>query len=374
MVFVTRVSRENELVVFHLDDGKTVKYNLRTNKCIGKSGKPVANLSAQLSGVMLESLEGKFEDEGFYRFLKAINGSCRDIYTLNGVLSRVYHCQNMEGWCRLGLNPSSSRIMKVPEAPGLYVKYHQLPEADKTVSDQRIKNWERESSIMQMLVAARNPENYAAVDAMIKHIETYPYGESKVSRLIREFRYNVPATASYMQRIFDREGLEPINCIENLFDYARMQAQISNGERFEKYPSCLLTVHYIAQQNFRRMRNRVSEKLFAETYDSRLEMKIGQWMIICPKKQEEILDEAAQQHHCVASYIQSVVEGKCHILFMRKADHPDKSVVTLELVGGKIVQARGLLNRMLSAEETSIVAEYERRLPAALVAERRDCA
>ena len=140
MAFVTRVSRENELVVFHLDDGKTVKYDLRTNKCIGKSGKPVASLSAQLSGVMLESLEGKFEDEGFYRFLKAINGSCRDIYTLNGVLSRVYRCQNMEGWCRLGLNPSSSRIMKVPEAPGLYVKYHQLPEADKTVSDQRIKN------------------------------------------------------------------------------------------------------------------------------------------------------------------------------------------------------------------------------------------
>ena len=59
---------------------------------------------------------------------------------------------------------------------------------------------------------------------------------------------------------------------------------------------------------------------------------------------------------------------------MRKADHPDKSVVTLELVGEKIVQARGLLNRMLSAEEASIVAEYERRLPAALVAERRDCA
>ncbi|WP_262743874.1 PcfJ domain-containing protein, partial [Clostridioides difficile] len=39
--------------------------------------------------------------------------------------------------------------------------------------------------------------------------------------------------------------------------------------------------------------------------------------------------------NCVSSYIQNVIDGKCHILFMRKKDNLSKSLVTIEVKKAK---------------------------------------
>ena len=36
--------KQHEFIIFHLDDGSVVKYNLATKQTIGKMGKPVKDL------------------------------------------------------------------------------------------------------------------------------------------------------------------------------------------------------------------------------------------------------------------------------------------------------------------------------------------
>ncbi|WP_080678410.1 PcfJ domain-containing protein [Ruminococcus albus] len=46
---------------------------------------------------------------------------------------------------------------------------------------------------------------------------------------------------------------------------------------------------------------------------------------------DDLLDEATQQHNCVASYAQSIAEGRSLIYVMREKKAPEKSLITIEL-------------------------------------------
>ena len=44
--------KEKQYIMFDLDDGKSVKYDLSTGECIGKLGKPVKGLQSQLKDIL----------------------------------------------------------------------------------------------------------------------------------------------------------------------------------------------------------------------------------------------------------------------------------------------------------------------------------
>ena len=69
-----------------------------------------------------------------------------------------------------------------------------------------------------------------------------------------------------------------------------------------------------------------------------------------------------QQNHCVASYIQNVIDGKTHILFLREKDNIEKSLITLEVKNYRVVQARGKFNRDATSEEQFIINMYNKKL------------
>ena len=65
-------------------------------------------------------------------------------------------------------------------------------------------------------------------------------------------------------------------------------------------------------------------------------------LIRAAQSPEELAKESAALHHCVRNYVDSVANGICAILFIRKTTSPDKPYFTLELSPeGKIVQCRG---------------------------------
>ena len=49
-------TKDKQLITFHLDDGKTVQYNLSTGQTIGKRGKPVQSLNSQLKGYSIKEI------------------------------------------------------------------------------------------------------------------------------------------------------------------------------------------------------------------------------------------------------------------------------------------------------------------------------
>ena len=93
-----------------------------------------------------------------------------------------------------------------------------------------------------------------------------------------------------------------------------------------------------------------------------MEFDYKNWTIIYPKSTQDIKDEAVQQNNCVASYIDKVIDGQCHILFLRHKDNKNKSIVTIEVRDKKVVQQKGKFNRDTNEEEKLVLTKYENYL------------
>jgi len=123
-----------------------------------------------------------------------------------------------------------------------------------------------------------------------------------------------------------------------------------------------LTTHKIATRNYTRLIQKFVEEDFKKVIDLKLEYTYDRYKIIYPKTTQDIKDEAVQLNHCVASYIQNVIDGKTHILFLRNKDDTERSLVTLEIKNYKVVQARGKFNRDVTKEEQFVIDKYNGKL------------
>ena len=79
-----------------------------------------------------------------------------------------------------------------------------------------------------------------------------------------------------------------------------------------------------------------------------------------PNCTQDIKDEAVQQNNCVASYIDRVIDGECHIMFLRRVKEPNKSLVTIEIQNGRIVQALQRFNDPLTADQQEAVDAWNK--------------
>lgn len=77
---------------------------------------------------------------------------------------------------------------------------------------------------------------------------------------------------------------------------------------------------------------------------------------------ESLIDESSQMSNCVRNYCLDVSNNRCQIYFMRYKDTPNKSLVTIEVRDGKIVQARTRFNELPSEDEMKILKKWERNI------------
>ena len=135
----------------------------------------------------------------------------------------------------------------------------------------------------------------------------------------------------YIDNIMYYEGVEPYSkVLEELVDYNRMQSEMS-VHKYEKYPKNFLTTHTITCRNYNRLNHQFPVDDFTKRVDKKMEYKFKDYIFIYPNSPQDIKDEAVMQTNCVASYIDKVMKGTCHIMFLRKKDTPDKSLVTFSL-------------------------------------------
>lgn len=74
--------------------------------------------------------------------------------------------------------------------------------------------------------------------------------------------------------------------------------------------------------------------------------KDGRYLVVLPEKLEDLVTEGEHMHNCVGTYIDRLADGGSDILFVRKADHPEESYITVEVdpKNGRIRQAREKYN------------------------------
>ena len=142
-------------------------------------------------------------------------------------------------------------------------------------------------------------------------------------------------------------------------DYLEMQIQFY-GKVKEKYPANFKTEHDIITLKI----NQMKELQECSDFENKvkeiepLAHQSGMYCIVVPENPKELADEGVTLGHCVKSYIGRVAKGECHILFLRKATAPDHSLVTLQLCGNTIVQAKGANNRSISNEERRFLQNW----------------
>ena len=366
----TKVYKEKQYLIFDFEDGKTVKYDFAVKKAIGKSGKYVKDLRSQLSGMTMNKLIECCEDKKYAKFLKFVqNKSHYSIENIGTILSRVPFYSKYEQIFSAGFEDivDSSYFSKtIHDIPKSLVKLARSREIK--ISDRRCEFWKRNPDahcigyeLDYISLTDEDILNVWSYERSYREPNTYVYlYVSYFNTLIDEYGYTAKALFKYIDTLKTYEALEDIRYVmRELYDYAKMMKTIS--PKFDKYPRNFLTTHKIACRNYNRLKKEFSEEIFRKRINSDYECSFGDYQFVYPKSTQEIKDEAVQQNNCVASYIDSVIDGDCHIMFLRKKDFPDKSLVTIEIKDNIIVQAKRKFNDPVTEEDQKAIDAWNKK-------------
>ena len=82
------------------------------------------------------------------------------------------------------------------------------------------------------------------------------------------------------------------------------------------------------------------------------EFEFGDFVVSIPTCGQDIVNEGANMHHCVGSYVGDVVEGRTYICFVRRKDTPNDCYITCQVhTNGKIGQYFLAYDRYISTDE-----------------------
>ena len=394
------VFKDKQFICFKFDDGKMVKYNLANGETIGKNNRVVKSLNTQLRGYTIQNIIDAIEDENYKNFMSFVNtevnrstkmhygwynsgyASNRIVNKITNVgsfLARVNDYAKYEQYFACGLSnvnlDSRSRdritcqLKDIPKGliklckqynlrldNDLLTAYNNIPNLYSMLLDMRF-NTITETSVRLLLMSYG--KNFSAREGGY-----YSSNYTKIKFLVENYNYNIKSLLVYLDNLMTYEAIENFEhlCGE-FYDYVKMASKIS--AKFEKYPRYFLSTHRITCRNYERLKQIFEEQKFASRIDTDMEYKVGEYKFIYPQTTQDIKDEAVQQANCVASYIQRVIDGNCHIMFLRKQNKDkDKeeqykeSLITLEIVDYKVVQARGKFNRDLNANEKELVNKF----------------
>lgn len=361
-----KVYKDKQYLVFDFEDGRNVKYDFATKQAIGIKGKPVKNLNEQLRGWTIDSLFDCFVDQQYAKFLKFVRNREWNISNIGTILSRVPLHSNYEQIFSAGFDgivdcELKYKINEIPKSLIKVAKQHNIK-----ISNNLIEFWKVNSDAYNLAyqleyISLNDDDIYKILtyDTLEKINNGYSY-VSVFNILINDYKYNAKSLLLYIDELKTFEAIDNIyHLITEIKDYARMMDTISN--KWDKYPRHFLTTHKIACRNYNRLKKEFPEDLFKKRINKDYECTYKDYVFVYPNCTQDIKDEAVQQNNCVASYIDRVIDGNCHVMFLRKKDNPEKSLVTIEIRHNRIVQARIRFNDPVNKEEQEAIDYWNKK-------------
>ena len=181
------------------------------------------------------------------------------------------------------------------------------------------------------------------------------------------------AVAQYELRIASTKTPEYIryysmaNLLADYRDYLRMckEMQYDVESSFILFPRNLKSAHDHVVEALDVKRTAEQEKAIADSFEEwqRLYQYKGKdLMVIPPHSSKELIDEGTALRHCVGRYVKRVAQRECVILFVRKVAEPDKSLCTVEVRDGQVVQTRGFDNEDPPAKIKAFIERWKRQV------------
>ena len=160
-------------------------------------------------------------------------------------------------------------------------------------------------------------------------------------------------------------------------DYLNLSAQNRNYlAGYTPTREELWTVHYQALLSNHSSISAEKETLFAErvkdpdyaslsseyTEEDKKYFSKDSFTIITPTHAYDLYVESQLMHNCVRIYLDSVLNKRCNILFLRKKDAAYSPYVTIEVTSSdhRLVQCKAMYNQLPSKEVCEFVSKWAR--------------
>jgi PcfJ-like protein len=155
--------------------------------------------------------------------------------------------------------------------------------------------------------------------------------------------------------------VNPDTAIQYLRDYARMSKELDL--EWEKYPKSLKKEHDIMTLTYRVKHDNAKKESFVEVVKSedyqKLTYKTKTYSVIAPDEPNDLIKEGKTLSHCIASYVNDVVNKRCKIYFARPTQALDQSMLSIEVRDNKFIrQVKGKQNRIPSPDEKEFIEKW----------------
>lgn len=279
----------------------------------------------------------------------------RNIRSLNIVNSNASSPREM-----LGLTKTQWKMMK---------KYNVQPSSMRKRGMDSALIDECDKKAINYLAYIRTLENEYGMDKIQNFVSrefNYIYGYHAYSSAIKTANeYNLPIKNFIRYIYFEcdvSQGLEAGTAISQYSDYIRMTTEMGY-ERFDRYPKFLRTAHDIASRNYRIKLDAVQLEQWNKAYEENKEFAttLHNYKIVVPQEPTDLVREGNVLGHCVGSYVNKVRKQLSTILFLREAHDVEAPLVTIEVRGNSIVQARGKMNNPPTKEQKDAIKRFAKK-------------
>ncbi len=127
------------------------------------------------------------------------------------------------------------------------------------------------------------------------------------------------------------------------------------------FPNNLNTEHNSLTKLVKIKKDKETKDKFIDAYIDlcRYIYSSGNFIIIPPKKVEELEEESKELHHCVKMYADRHANKETKIMFVREVNHVTKPYATLEFDGKRIIQFRAKHNKLPEQSAIDFIKKWE---------------
>ena len=343
------VTKEGSKLIFD-NEGSILEYDFK-DKSYVKNGRVNKKPQSYFRGLTMRDFADGC-DEKYKIFIEKVMRAEKNCYNIGTILERIPNYKNLESWIMAGFyNAPTHADYHISKINKDVIKF--IKKFDTYISEGFLRNANNYLNILNYCIE----ENFEK-DIINEIIEIVKYDDEL--RTLIELNYDSVALVRYLVNIHNFEAFRLSKAIEDLKDYAVMSKSLNRNCKFEKYPRYLKTTHDVIVRNYNNYKIAHNEELFKNMLNKELEYEHRNYnyKIILPKETQCLKEEGINLSHCVGSYINSIINGRRQVLFLRDKNRLDESLITLDINGGMIKQAEGFMRRKPNANEKAFLEKY----------------
>ncbi len=351
--------KERSKLIFTRTDGRTATFDLADQSCYNFQGRQVKSLNSFFANYSIYNIT--WEDTNYKKLVDVVDDNNSRIRNIGSMLSLLHYYRHNEGYILLGL--PANRLMTKPisdySKPArkfLIKKFaHDNYQGNEYNKAYKFRSWSKfleEGDIAKLEIL--NVIDRLGLNDLIDIDSVYEL--TRIYDMVNNYNMELKSLLVQISNYVRREGLTLSKILSELADYNRMSKTMTT--KYQKYPKYLLSTHAIVTKNFNAFRETYEEQAFLNNVNKSLAHKGVSYSVLVAEKSQDVKDEGATLHHCVASYVSSIISGTTQIVFMRTTNNIDKPLLTIEVKDGSIYQIKGTYNRSATADEMKFITTY----------------